>query len=105
MSEYADLKHSIESIDAKVNRLLAWAEGDQRLGTPSVKQQIDKNSRDVVEVRRKAYSAVELIKENSNDIKTNTTEIKNIKRSGGLAGAGAGGVIAIIVETIRTLFQ
>jgi hypothetical protein len=98
MSEYAELKQSIEEVDKKMDRILSWAEGDEKLGTPSVNQMIRKNSEDIVDNRKLTHKNRDVIRDNTNDL-------KNLKKTAGVVGAGGGGIIAVIIESFKAVFS
>ena len=103
-TEFDQLKSSIKDLDGKVNRLLSWAEGDQALGTPSLKQQMEQIERETVENRRRAYDNRNSLSHLKRDVDTNTKDIKGIKKSSVMLGAGSGGGVFGILELIRSFF-
>lgn len=87
MSEYQDLKVLIENTDRKVDRLLNWAEGDSKLGTPSIKDQIDGNRVEVEEAKKK--------------IQINQDEILKIKMKAGGWGLAGGAFLTGLSKVIE----
>lgn len=102
MSEYSELKSTLEDQNKKLDRLLSWAEGDEKLGTPSIAQQIQQNHQEIVLNRKRIYENRERINGVDNDVKA----VKK-QQAGISAGSGgiAGGIIVGIVEAFKALFS
>lgn len=101
MSEYGDLKHSIEVQGKKLDRLLSWAEGDQKLGTPSIAQQIEECKNEIVITRKRTYqneTSIDNIKRDIEDISGST------KKASTIVGGGSGGIISLIIDAIKQAF-
>lgn len=92
MSDNERLAH----IERKIDRILSWAEGDSKLGTPSVKDQINSNAREIEEAKKKIIDL-------ENNVRYNTDHIKDQKRVAGALGAGGGGILFAIIEFVRGL--
>lgn len=111
MSEYAELKESIEILNKKTDRILSWAEGDHKLGTPSIAQQIEECKVEIVQTRKRTYEnekdireALHLITNNTENIESNTDSIRDTKQISSAFGAGAGGILVTIIEAIKHFF-
>ncbi len=104
-TEFGELKSSIKDLDTKVNRLLSWAEGDQALGTPSLKQQMEAIERETIENRKRTYDNQNDLSHLKRDVQTNADNIKNIKKSAIGGGAASGGGVFGIIELIRSIFS
>lgn len=97
-NEIQELKSLITEQNQKIDRILTWAEGDRRLGTPSIKMQIDHNNESIKNVSKLAYENRGLINENNKDI-------KNIKKVSGAVGGTSGGAISIVLQFIKSTFS
>lgn len=97
MSDLQELYTLIEKQDKKIDRILSWAEGDEKLGTPSVMQRINENSSEIRETRKRTY-------ENEERINANTKDIKNLDKRTGAIGVGTGGLGAAAIEFIKSFF-
>jgi|SRR5690554_785624 len=104
-TEFAEIKKSINDLDGKVNRLLTWAEGDQALGTPSLKQQIERVEREVVENRKRTYTNRNDINLLQREVDANVEDIRGIKKSAISGGAVSGGGVFGLLEFIRSFFS
>lgn len=104
-NEFEQIKTSINDLDRKVNRLLSWAEGDQALGTPSLKQQMERIEREAVENRKRTYNNRNDLTHLKRDIDTNAKDIKGIKKSAISGGAVSGGGVFGLLEFIRSFFS
>lgn len=98
MSDHEELKQSIQHIDQKVDRLLSWAEGDEKLGTPSIAQQIEDTRQEAKQARKIGY-------ENREEINLVKKEV-NMKsgKIGGGAGGVSGGAVAALFELLKSIF-
>lgn len=102
MTEYGELKKSIEAQGKKIDRLLSWAEGDSKLGTPSIAQQIKNCETEIVNTRKRTYeneTNIDSLKRDVDDISDST------KKASTIVGAGAGGGISVILEAIKQIFS
>lgn len=95
--EIEELKELITQQNQKIDRILTWAEGDRRLGTPSIKMQIDQNQENIKNVQSMAYENRGLINDNRNDV-------KNLKKVSGAVGGSSGGVTALIIHFFKQTF-
>lgn len=111
MSELAELKLSIEKLDKKTDRLLSWAEGDTKLGRPSIAQQIRESQDEIVETHKRTESNEQAIRDlihaidnHDEKIVINSEAIKESNRRSSIFGAGAGGILFTLIEAIKHFF-
>ncbi len=89
MSEYQELHNLIEKQGAKIDRVLGYLEGDDKLGIPAVHEQISGNRTEVEELKKKVYQ--------------NEKNIVSQRKAAAGIGAGTGGVVTGLIEIIKNL--
>lgn len=103
MSEYSEVKQILDEQGKKLDRLLHWAEGDSRLGTPSIAQQIESLNDEVIKTRQRAYANENTVRNHEDDIKDLKKEVIDQRTNSSVLGAGGGGLVAAIIEGARQL--
>lgn len=103
MSEYSEVKSILDEQGKKLDRLLHWAEGDDRLGTPSIAQQIERLNDDIVLTRKRTYENESMVRNHASDIEDLKKEVIDQRTNSSVLGAGGGGLVAAIIEGLRQL--
>lgn len=103
MSEYSEVKSILDEQGKKLDRLLHWAEGDDRLGTPSIAQQIERLNDDIVLTRKRTYENESMVRNHAGDIEDLKKEVIDQRTNSSVLGAGGGGLVAAIIEGLRQI--
>lgn len=104
-TQLKEMQKDIAEISKNVNRLLSWAEGDRDIGTPSVEDKINRVDNGITTTRKIAYNNSNNIEILSRDVDQNKQDIKAIKGTSAVLGAGSGGIFTIVIQAIKSLVQ
>lgn len=108
-SEYDELQKTLSEQGKKIDRLLAWAEGDPKLGTPSIKQQLLTMETEVIENRKRSYENRNSLRNVKKEVVSNKDEIDDMKKVTGKysigGGIGGGSIVTIVWNTLKSVFQ